>query len=84
MLAYVVAYVAWNIAVVFAFRQWVVPFLGDVFGQAAEDLEAARAQLRVELGRDPTRDEVGERMAANHGFATSPLMPRGRLQESPD
>jgi hypothetical protein len=75
LLAYVVAYVAWNIAVVFAFRQWVVPFLGAMFRQAADDLEAARQELRVELGREPTRDEVGDRIAATHGFATSPLMP---------
>jgi hypothetical protein len=70
------AYVAWNVAVLFSFRQWVVPFLGDILGQAADDLEAARQELRVELGREPTRDEVGERVAATHGFATSPLMPR--------
>jgi hypothetical protein len=72
------AYVAWNVAVLFSFRQWVVPFLSDILGQAADDLEAARQELRVELGREPTRDEVGERVAATHGFATSPLMPEAR------
>jgi hypothetical protein len=72
------AYVAWNAAVLFSLRQWALPFLGDIFGQAAEDMEAAREQLRVELGREPTRDEVGERIAATHGFATSPLMPEAR------
>jgi ribosomal protein S8E len=50
----------------------VVPFLSDILGQAADDLEAARQELRVELGREPTRDEVGERMAAKHRFAASP------------
>jgi DNA-directed RNA polymerase specialized sigma subunit len=56
----------------------VVPFLSDIFGQAAKDLEAATEQLRVELGREPTRDEVGERIAATHGGAASPLMPEAR------
>jgi hypothetical protein len=72
------AYVAFNVAGLFAFRQWVVPFLSDIFGQAAKDLEAATEQLRVELGREPTRDEVGERIAATHGGAASPLMPEAR------
>jgi hypothetical protein len=62
--------------VVLAFQRWVVPFLSDIFRQASDDLEAARQELRVELGREPTRDEVGERLAATHGFATSPLMPK--------
>ena len=75
---YVASNVAWNVAGIFSFRQWVVPFLSDILGQAADDLEAARQELRVELGREPTRDEVGERMAAKHGFATSPLMPEAR------
>ena len=78
LLAYVASNVAWNVAGIFSFRQWVVPFLSDILGQAANDLEAARQELRVELGREPTRDEVGERMAAKHGFATSPLMPEAR------
>jgi hypothetical protein len=69
------AYIAFNAAGLFAFRQWVVPFLSDIFGQAAQDMEAAKEQLRVELGREPTRDEVGDRLAANHGWETSPLMP---------
>ena len=69
-------YVAWNTAVLFSLRQWVLPFLADIFGEAARDMEAATKELRVELGREPTRDEVGERMAALHGWATSPLMPK--------
>ena len=78
------AYVAWNTAGVFAFRQWAVPFLSDMFGEAARDWEAATEELRVELGREPTRDEVGTRMAAKHGWATSPLMPEAHSQESPE
>jgi hypothetical protein len=59
LLAYVAWNVAWNVAGIFSFRQWGVPFLSDILGQAADDLEAARQELRVELSREPTRDEVG-------------------------
>jgi hypothetical protein len=72
------AYVAWNSALLFSFRQWVVPFLVDIFREAAADTDVATAELRVELGREPTRDEVGVRLAAKHGWATSPLMPESR------
>lgn len=68
------AYVAWNIPVVFSFRQWVVP----IFREAAAEMDAATEELRVELGREPIKDEVGERIAAKHGWTTSPLMPDPR------
>jgi hypothetical protein len=69
------AYIAWNTALLFWLRQWFLPALADAFGKAAEDLEAAREQLRAELGREPTRDEVGDRLAKLHGWESSPLMP---------
>jgi DNA-directed RNA polymerase specialized sigma subunit len=44
--------------------------------QAAEDRETATRELRNELGREPTDDELGERLAKLHGWESSPLMPR--------
>ena len=73
-----VAYIAWNAALLFWLRQSFLPALADAFGKAAEDLDAAREQLRAELGREPTRDEVGDRLAQLHGWESSPLMPDRR------
>ena len=71
-------FIAWNAALLFWLRQWFLPALADAFGKAGEDLDAAREQLRAELGREPTRDEVGDRLAKLHGWESSPLMPDRR------
>ena len=73
-----VAYIVWNAALLFWLRQWFLPALTDAFGKAAEDLEVATEQLRAELGREPTRDEVGDRLAKLHGWESSPLVPDRR------
>jgi hypothetical protein len=71
-----VAYIAWNTAVLFWLRQWFLPNVAEAFRQAAEDRKAAEEELRTELGREPTEDEVGQRMAEKHGWESSPLMRR--------
>lgn len=53
----VVAYVALNTALGFVVQAWLLPVLNRV----AEEQEQARAELRRELGREPTSKEVHER-----------------------
>jgi hypothetical protein len=66
------AYIAWNTALGFWFRHRLAP----IFREAAKDQQVATQQLRAELGREPTREELGERLAHMHGWDSSPLMPR--------
>jgi hypothetical protein len=56
-----VAYVAFNTATVFVVRAWLVPFAE----RARQRHEATKDQLREELGREPTEDEVVARLVAN-------------------
>jgi hypothetical protein len=53
------AYIAWNTALLFWFRQWAVPALGRYLAEA----DTARQALRDELGREPTDEEVLRRLA---------------------
>lgn len=49
-----IAYVACNTLLLFAIRTWVIPF----FKRMAEERERAEQELREQLGREPTDDEV--------------------------
>ncbi len=57
----VVAYVAFNTLVGFALRVWAVPFLKRMADERAQ----AEQELRQQLGREPTEDEL----FAHLGFA---------------
>lgn len=48
------AYVAFNTAIGVALRTWVVPF----FKRIAQEQERAKEQMRRQLGREPTDDEL--------------------------
>lgn len=48
----------------FALRHWVIPPLR----RKAEEVERAKGELRARLGREPTYEELGERL----GFARRP------------
>lgn len=50
----VVVYIAVNTAIGFALRAWLVPYLKDKTVQ----LERARTDLRRQLGREPTDEEL--------------------------
>ena len=49
-----VAYAAFNTALLFAIRTWVIPYVKRI----AEEREPAERELREQLGREPTEDEV--------------------------
>jgi len=49
-----IAYAAFNTLLLFAIRTWAIPF----FKRMAEERERAEQELREQLGRDPTEDEV--------------------------
>jgi hypothetical protein len=46
--------VAFNTLLLFAIRTWVIPY----FERVAEARDRAERELREQLGRDPTEDEV--------------------------
>lgn len=48
------AYVAFNTAVGFALLSWALPY----FKRMAEEREHAKEELRQQLGREPTDDEL--------------------------
>jgi hypothetical protein len=49
-----IAYAAFNTLLLFAIHTWVIPF----FNRMAEKRQRAERELREQLGRDPTEDEV--------------------------
>jgi hypothetical protein len=49
-----VAYAAFNASLLFAIRTWVVPYLRRM----GEERERARLELREQLGREPSEDEL--------------------------
>ena len=49
-----VAYAAFNALLLFAIRTWLMPY----FKRMAEAREHAEQELREQLGREPTEDEV--------------------------
>jgi hypothetical protein len=49
-----IAYVAFNALLLFAIRTWLMPF----FKRMAEERELAEQELREQLGREPTMEEV--------------------------
>jgi hypothetical protein len=65
-------YIAWNTAFLFWVRQWVAPMLR----RAGERIEGVKAQLRWELGREPTENELRDRLAENVGWDMTPLKRR--------
>ena len=48
------AYVAFNTFLLFALRTWVIPYLRRM----AEEQERVKEELRAQLGREPTADEL--------------------------
>ncbi len=50
----VVAYMAFNTVFAFALRTWALPYLKRM----ADEREHAESELRRQLGRDPTDDEL--------------------------
>jgi hypothetical protein len=56
-----IAYVAFNTFALFAIRTWVMPF----FARAIEAGQRAESELRRQLGRDPTEDEVLAHLGLN-------------------
>ena len=54
----VLLYIAYLTLVQFAIRTWVIPQLGRL----GEEHERAKVELREELGRDPTLDELIARL----------------------
>lgn len=55
-------YIALNTALGVAVRTWAVPFLKRL----AEEREEAKDELRQQLGRDPTDEELGAHLVARH------------------
>lgn len=49
-----IAYATLNTLLLFAIRTWVIPY----FKRIAEERERAEHELREQLGRDPTEDEL--------------------------
>ena len=46
-----------------------------IFRKATEERIAVSGQLRTELGREPTREEVVDRLVEIHGWDRSALRP---------
>jgi hypothetical protein len=65
-------YIAGNAALVFWFREWMVPRVRE----SAEKIEGVKRQLRWELGRDPTGKEVRDRVTENLAWDMTALRPR--------
>jgi glyoxylase-like metal-dependent hydrolase (beta-lactamase superfamily II) len=55
-----VAYIAFNTLLLVAFHTWVIPY----FKRMAEEQERAKAELRRQLGREPTDDELFARLGS--------------------
>ena len=56
------AYVAFNTAIGFALRTWAMPY----FKRMAREQERAKEELRHQLGREPTEDELFAHLGITH------------------
>lgn len=64
----VLLYIACNTALLFWFREWMAPRLRG----AAERIEGVTRQLAWELGREPTKKELRDRLAENVAWDMTP------------
>jgi DNA-directed RNA polymerase specialized sigma subunit len=55
-------YIAFNTALGLAIRTWAVPF----FKRLGEQREQAKDELRRQLGREPTDEELAAHLLARH------------------
>ena len=55
-------YIAFNTALGLAVRTWAVPF----FKRLGEQREQIKDELRQQLGREPTDEQLGEHLVARH------------------